>query len=197
MIELPFRRFRVCMHFSFFATVSLMILLNSGGYAILGLYSCLIHESGHLLVMLITHQEVDRIIFYGGGIKIIQKKQDILTPYSIEAVILVSGCFANFFVFAVTQLFKDNYMLSLFGTINCIIGMFNLLPIKCFDGGKLLILLFYKVCGYNLAVKLEKYLHSITAFLVICIIIVFFAVGYRNFTLYLTLLYLLFSTLIL
>ncbi len=197
MIELPFKRLKVYLHFSFFAAVSLMTLLNVSDYALWGLYACLIHETGHLISMLILKQKVDKLVFYGAGIKIVQKEHDIFTPFSIQLVILISGCVMNFCVFYALKMLTDTFDASLFATINCIICMFNLLPLNCMDGGKMLVLIFYKLCEYDLAVRLEKYLRSINAFLIIVIIIILAICGFQNITLYMTLIYILFSALIL
>lgn len=197
MIELPFKRLKVYLHFSFFAAVSLMMLINVSEYALWGLYACLIHETGHLISMLILRQKVDKLVFYGAGIRIVQRKHDIFTPFAIQLVILFSGCAMNFFVFFTLKMFTNSFNASLFATINCIIGMFNLLPLNCMDGGKMLVLVFYKLCEYDLAVKLEKYLRSINAFLTVVIIIILAICGFHNLTLYMTLIYILFSALIL
>ncbi len=197
MIEISFKNFRIYLSFSFFATVVLMMMFNLSGYALWGLYACLIHEAGHLTAMIITEQRIKKLVFYGAGIKIVQDYHDFLIPFSVQAVILFSGFLMNFIVYVVCLLFfKNNSEAILFGTINCIIGVFNLLPLNCMDGGKILVLIFYRLCDYSLALKLEKYLRHINIFLIIVIIAVMAVSGFKNVTLYLTLVYILFSAFI-
>ena len=78
MFELQFRKITVAFDFSFFASVSLLILLGSG-YAVLGLAACLLHELGHLAVMKICSVPAKRVLFYGAGIKIVPDKEFCFT----------------------------------------------------------------------------------------------------------------------
>ena len=181
-------------HFSFFAAVSLMMIIAPNGLAIWGLTACIIHELGHLFAMIIMGQRADKIVFYGAGIKIIKKNYNSRTSFDKEIFILISGVLLNFIVFLALAPLDGNF--RLFGIINLIIAMFNLLPLKSFDGGKLITTLFYKFFDYSRAITFDNYLQKINLFLSIAAIIIFYIFGYRNFTFYLTILYLLITELV-
>lgn len=198
MIVLPFKRFTVCLHFSFFATVTLMILLGNNSYALWALYACIIHETGHLIAMSLVKQHIEKLCFYGAGIKIINEKTTEQKSFAEDAFVLSAGCLSNFFVYIIIALFfSNNINILLFGVINLMIGLFNFLPINAFDGGKLLILLFYKVFSVDTACEIEKYMKRINFVLVFAVMIVFALYGCTNFTLYATLLYLLVTSMLL
>ena len=168
-----------------------MLLFNFNEFALWGLYACMIHECGHLAAMFFTDITAERIIFYGAGIKIVKADHGMLAPFNKELFVLSSGVLANLAVASFTL--PHGGGAGLFGMINCAIAAFNLLPLNSLDGGKLMVLLFYKLCSYERAVMLEKYLQRLNILLSIIIIAAFAACGYKNFTLYLTILYLLLS----
>lgn len=193
MIELPFRRFKVCFHFSFFATVAILMLCADSCYAVNGLYACLLHETGHLAVMMLFGQPVKKLIFYGAGIKIIQRKNELLVGFGKQLSILAAGCTVNFLIYAMTVFF---HRYELFGLINLMVGLFNILPLNCLDGGKIIVLCFYRFFTYDKAMKLEAALRSINIATVPLTAVIFFIAGWGNFTLYVTLVYLLFMSIV-
>jgi Zn-dependent protease len=198
MIVLPFKRFTVCLHFSFFATVSLLILLENNSYALWALYACIIHETGHIIAMSLVKQRIEKLCFYGAGIKIINCRTTEQKSFAEEAFVLSAGCLSNIAVYIVIFLFfGNNKNILFFGIINLMIGLFNLLPVNAFDGGKLLVLLFYKAFSVDIASEMETYLKKINVFIVLAVIIAFALYGCTNFTLYITLLYLLFTSIFL
>lgn len=198
MIVLPFKRFTVCLHFSFFATVSLLILLENNSYALLALYACIIHETGHIIAMILVKQQIEKLCFYGAGIKIINRKTTEQKSFVEDAFVLSAGCLINITIYIIAVLFfGNNKDVLFFGVINLMIGLFNLLPVNAFDGGKLLVLLFYKAFSIDIACEMEKYLKKINILIVFTVIIAFALYGCTNFTLYITLLYLLFTSIFL
>ncbi len=177
--------------FSFFASVALLMLLGNG-YAVLGLAACIWHEFGHLIAMRICNIPVKRILFYGAGIKIMPDKQFCFTDFRTEFFVLIAGSAANFAASAVSGFF-DAAELKLFSVINAVIGVFNLLPVQYLDGGKLLTAVIYRICSFPCACMLERFLKWLNIFLIIIIMTAFAFVGKGNFTLYVTLCYLLIS----
>lgn len=191
MFELQFKKVTVVFDFSFFASVSLLILLGSG-YAVLGLAACIWHEFGHLAVMRICGVPAKRILFYGAGIKIMPDKQFYFTDFFTEFLVLIAGSSANF-VLAAALSFSGSFEMKLFSVINTAIGVFNLLPLQYLDGGKLLLAAIRRLCSFSCACQLERFLKWINIFLILSAMISFAFVGKGNFTLYITLCYLLIS----
>jgi len=115
---------------------------------------------------------------------------DMLCKFPQETITLVSGCAVNFVLYAVTKLFGFN---EDFGAVNLAIGLFNALPISFLDGGKLITAVFYRFMPYRLALKAEAALNYASIITVPAAAVVLFMTGTRNFTIYLTLLFLLFT----
>lgn len=191
MFEFRFKKILAAFDFSFFASVSLLILLGNR-YAVLGLAACVWHELGHLAVMSICGIPVKRILFYGAGIKIMPDKQFYFTDFCTEFLVLIAGSSANFILAAVMSM-SDSFEIRLFSVINIAIGVFNLLPLQYLDGGKLVLAVIRRLCSFSLACQLERFLKWINIFLILSAMIAFAFVGRGNFTLYITLCYLLVS----
>ncbi len=192
MFKLQFGTLTVKFDFSFFATVTLLMLLNGSSYAIWGLAACLWHELGHFTAMQICGVRVNELIFYGAGIKIVPDKCIDFAGFVKSLLIFLAGCFANFTA-ALLLSFSDKPELKLFGTVNAVIGVFNLLPLGYLDGGKIILLVIRRLCDYPRACCLERYLKWLNVILILAVLTAFTIVKHGNFTLYLTLCYLLIS----
>ncbi len=158
----------------------------------MGLAACLWHELGHFAVMRICRISVRKLIFYGAGIKIVPDKQIDFTSFGVSLLIFLAGSFANFSA-ALLLSFSDKPVLRIFGAVNAVIGAFNLLPLGYLDGGKIILLIIRKVCDYSRACRLERYLKWLNVILILTVLTAFTIVRRGNFTLYLTLCYLLIS----
>ena len=125
---------RIIIDFTFFATISLFFYFDKSGWGIIGICACVIHEIGHLAALYVEKGELKSLTFYGGGIKIgYGKKADA------SVFLIVAGSLMNFIIFAVFYFITpQNYELKLFAVLNLIIGLFNLIPLQQFDGGRLL-----------------------------------------------------------
>jgi len=110
--------------FTFFALVAMFSALDTTGLAMMSLAVCLIHEAGHLLFM---RKKPESIVFRGGGIRIKASDDSVL--------VLAAGSLTNLAMFLI---FYSAY--PMFAVMNLVIGVFNLLPIGCLDGSKLLML---------------------------------------------------------
>lgn len=192
MLELKFKGVTAAFDFSFFAAVALLTLL-SGNYALLGLAACLWHETGHLIAMKLSKIPVKMVVFYGAGIKIVPDKLINFTGFWSSFTVLISGSAANF-IAAVLLYMWGTPAAELFAAINLVIGLFNLLPLRYFDGGKLLVLMIRQLCAFSTACLLERFFKWLNVFLIMAVLIIFSFAGKGNFTLYATLCYLLVSS---
>lgn len=123
------------LRFSFFAVLAILSWQDGANSALLGLYACLLHEAGHLMAMELARVPVRRVVFYGAGIRIEAIGLE-LTGWFREAIVLVSGCAVNILIFCSTM-GAANESLRVFALMNLSIGIFNLIPVKKFDGGRL------------------------------------------------------------
>lgn len=128
----------VSVKFSFLAVVALLALSENSASVIMSLMSCLIHETGHLVSMLIFGVGVKKIIFYGAGIKIVREYS--LKEKHKEFVIFISGCLMNTVMFFLFFFLKGETFRT-FAVINLVTAIFNILPIKSLDGGVILLFL--------------------------------------------------------
>ena len=191
MIRFKLNGVTVCIEFSFFAVVTLLILCSDSIYAVYSMYACLLHEAGHLIMMLITKQKVKRLVFYGAGIKIVPLKNCETEEFIYEILVLSAGCVVNFIVFLLLMCCE---FLSDCAAVNLAVGLFNSLPLFFLDGGKIIIQSFYRFLNFDKAVKLEKGLKNAGAVIVTVIAIVLYLIGVNNFTIYITLFFLMISS---
>lgn len=132
MLTLNLKLLRISFTFGFFFILGIASLREQSLGA-LPLLFCVLHETGHLCAMLLLRARVSEITFYGAGIRITSDGISDLAPLR-QAVIYLSGPAVNLALAAVL-----NGELSL---INLFLGLFNLLPVSYFDGGRLAALMF-------------------------------------------------------
>lgn len=196
MIGFKIGHIQICFHFTFFAIIALLMLLEDTRYTIYGLYACILHELGHLFVMQLLGVKTSRILFYAAGIKINFLHQSIL-PFWKDLLILSGGCFINFFTFGLFMfLSKTNEELLVFAVINLIIGIFNLLPVRGFDGEKISDLLIEQHLPIEKIVLAKRVMHIVCIGVIFILLFFFWFNHNRNISLYFTLLYFLFSSML-
>ncbi len=141
MIKINVKGVKVAFCFSFFAVLAILFSIEGTSYIVLGLIACMLHELGHIAFMCIFGVPPKEMYFYGAGIKIIPNYTRTLSVRR-ELVILLAGSFSNLLIFAVIYFFsRGSFQAQLFSAINLIIGIFNLIPFRHFDGGRILELL--------------------------------------------------------
>lgn len=138
MFCITFWRVRLGVSFSFFALAALLLLRGTPPAQLAAaLLSCLCHEMGHLLFMLIFRRRPESIILYGGGIRIVPPRTPKPLSLGREAAILLGGCGVNFLLWGLFTIAGAEF----FAQVNLMLGAFNLLPFSCLDGGRALALL--------------------------------------------------------
>lgn len=127
MLTINLKPLRISLTFGFFFILGITTLREHS----LGAWSllfCILHELGHLAAMLILGAKVSEITFYGAGIKIISDGISECPPPH-QAVIYLCGPAVNLALAAVLR--------GELSEINLFLGLFNLLPLSYFDGGRL------------------------------------------------------------
>lgn len=182
MIELKFKKTVLRLDFSFFAVISLFLLLDSTGLGIKALAACAVHELAHLSVMAVFGIPADEITFYGAGVRITSPRTEFAKP-SVKALILSAGCAVNFTAAVLFYHFGNFPAMA----VNLFTGAFNLLPIGELDGAGLLKILLIRFCRPERVDGILKLAGR--AFSLICLaVIIFFGRGV-SFTLITTALY--------
>lgn len=153
----------------------LFLLLISFGFdlpylAVLTLISAFIHEMGHLIMIRLIRGEMPSAPnAMLSGFRIEVKRH---LSYKSELLVCLAGPFVNVTVFFVTLPFYFSEYIFVFGIINLMSALTNLLPIEGYDGYKILSSILYNS-------PLEKHACSILFFLSI-----FFSAGLTFLSLY-------------
>jgi Zn-dependent protease len=189
MIELKLKTMVLRLRFDFFAAVAVLFLFYDEKIALWGLYAAIIHEAGHLIAMFFCDIPVKSVTLYGAGISIDTKHSRDFLPCATELFILFAGAAVNFAVCAYCAVFFENAAVKLFGAINLVIGLFNLLPLSSFDGGRIISALIRAICSIERAESLEHFRQNLELFIIPAAAVAFFILGNRNITLYMTLAY--------
>lgn len=194
MIELCIFKSKLRVDFTFFAAILLFLLIDKSGYGILGLYACIIHELGHLLMMVVVGCRPDIITLYGAGMKIQSYEQyKLSTP--AEIAVILSGSATNFICFAIFIIaFPVDLRLQVFAVTHLVIGAFNLLPIMGFDGERLLSFLLNNLVGPAHTLKIVQIISFIVSTVLAIAAIFSFGDGAVNFTIIITLFYFIISS---
>lgn len=158
--------------FLFVALIAFVSAVDTTLNILLTLIASLLHECGHLAAMMFMRNPPQKVVFELGGINIINQSK---TCFSLneEIIIALSGPFINLiliFLSCFVYTFLKNEKLLTFASVNIILMVFNLLPIKSLDGGRALFFLLAK----NYDISFCKY---IVNFFSIFFIIITFAWG--------------------
>ncbi len=182
--------------FSFFAVIALSMLITGTNYMLFCLVTCILHEFGHIIAMCICDVNVERMTFYGAGIKINLNNSKI-TNFVQDVFILIAGVIINFTLFFVFYyLFNNTFSAKIFAVFNLLIGILNLIPFRYTDGGKILSIFIDRFfVKYNIIIK--------KAVSIFCLsIVIIFAIIYSlkngiNLSLYVSVLYVILSEVLL
>lgn len=127
---------------------SVMFGFDAPYIALLTIISAIIHEAGHVGAMLYLSREVEMPTARLVGFKI---KKRLLDSYKNEVLILLSGPMANLItglVILAISYGRSEYLM-LFGVINILCGVSNLLPLEGYDGFNILSWIFESKGKYS------------------------------------------------
>ncbi len=155
--------------FSFFATLGILSFFDKTNYFLMSIIVFILHELGHILFIMHFNGKVDKICFYGGGIKIVESENFFSKKKTL--IVLFGGVIFNFIAFILFY-FSKSFTLQLFSSMNFLIGIFNLLPFSYFDGGRILQLFLQSKSPSN-SFKLKKFI-SIFTLLILTISFIFY-----------------------
>lgn len=130
---------RITCDFWFFAVIAIAVYF--GGDALSLLLAALVHEAGHWLALLATHNGVSQLRLCGCCAQIVPYYRR-LPSLGQELVILAAGPLAGI-VFAL--LLKP--LAPRFSAISLLLSVFNLLPVRGLDGGSMLRLIYSALFG--------------------------------------------------
>ena len=136
---MKFRIFKIDFEitFLFAALLAFIITLNSPINVLLTIISSLLHETGHLIAMMILDNKPQCVCFEITGMNI-KRPPSMKISIKNELLIALAGPFVNGLVLVVSCLvlcFFENEKVFILASVNLILMTFNLLPIKKLDGG--------------------------------------------------------------
>ena len=168
-----------------------MIIFDKTGLIVPTLLAVFFHEMGHLLCMWAKGVAPKRIKLIPTSVQITAPS---LSSFKKDIAVSLCGPLFNiiiFFTLYLNFLLYKNYEILIFALINLLIAIFNLLPLKGLDGGKILHSVISLKSGTE---KADKALSIVTLAFSICIIILALYLTIHkiyNFSLYIIALYLL------
>ena len=134
MLELTLGKLRIAFTFSFFAVIG--FVSAAGGEVqkqlFIILLCSLMHEMGHITAMCAFGLPPESITFYVGGIRLSDSSLNCSKPR--RAVILLAGCAVDLLSAGVSLILGYR---GVFAAAHLLLGLFNLLPFRYFDGGRL------------------------------------------------------------
>lgn len=196
MLRFKLKKIEIAMSFSFFAVIALLQLIQGTNYMLFALIACIIHELGHIFVMCLLSIAPQKITFYGAGIKITPDYKKITSVFQ-DFLILIAGSATNLILFGILYpLSQNSFQIALFATFNLVIGIFNLIPFKHFDGGKI-IELFINSSRMKNPIGVRKVIRVISIIMLIVFGVIFGLSQGINVSLYFSIGYIIFSELLL
>lgn len=186
MLEFCVKGYKIKLSFSFFAVLAVLFFIGDNFSVITALLCCFIHEFGHMIMMYKFSVPINEVTLYGGGIKL-KIEQNRLYSKKSEIYVLLAGAGINIMCFFI---FKG--ILTQFAYTSLILGLFNLLPYKYFDGGRVLKLIFEDSVSIAMN-SAYKVIRTILVLITICAIILMIYKGVTNFSLLITLIYIVIS----
>ncbi len=186
MLEFSLKNYKIKLSFSFFAVLAVLFFIGDNFAVITALLCCFLHEFGHMVMMYKFSVPINEITLYGGGIKL-KSDTDRLYSRKSEICVLLAGAGVNILCFFIFKGF-----LTQLAYTSLILGLFNLLPFKYFDGGRVLQLIFEDSVSVYMY-SAYKVLRSLLILVTISVIIIMIYKGITNLSLIITLLYIVVS----
>lgn len=157
---------KIRISFLFIALISTFVLIESSKMMVYGLSAALIHELGHILVMIFVGSKPSEIAFgvFDVNIKDYDRNK---RNYVQDIFILIGGPLAN--LFGVGILYLLHYLMGNQNTVlsiseNLFLCVFNLLPIESLDGGQILYIFLSSKFDEHKSVVILKFVSFVILF---------------------------------
>ncbi|MBR5245804.1 MAG: hypothetical protein IKV25_00350 [Clostridia bacterium] len=131
---------RIEITFLFVAFLTFVISLNAPANLLITIASSLLHEIGHLTMMLIIGNKPKIVKFHIVGMNIIRQEKCSVSSKG-EILISLGGPLINLIIVFISCIYLCIYVNQIVLTVACInliLMTFNILPIKSLDGGAIL-----------------------------------------------------------
>ena len=177
----------------FFLALSVLILFFDTEPLTAALIAAAVHEAGHLIAIKVLGVKKEKITVSACGMNIIYDGR--YTPYFCDIIIAASGPVLNFILAgACAAIYKEtgSTYVSEVMIFSAALAVFNLLPVKYFDGGKILYSVIAIILGPFPAERFISITGKLTALGILALGIFLFFESRYNFTLLLAAIWLLY-----
>ncbi len=126
--------------FLFIAFIAFIISLKAPANVLITVVSSLLHEIGHLSVMLVVGNRPKKVKFEMVGMNIVRQERVTINTKE-EVAVSLGGPLVNFaivFISCIYLSFYESQLILTCACINLILMTFNLLPVRSLDGGAVL-----------------------------------------------------------
>ena len=181
---------KVEISFFFTALIALLLFLDKTGLMCVGLLSAVIHETGHLIAMLIVGAKPEKMRFCAYGV-LINKNVNMKSRLA-QMLVFSGGCIFNVAFAVVSALLWKNGAEGFiyFCAANIITALFSALPIKGLDGYDMLTLILSIKLPLNRAEKTASIIGAVFCFVPVAVFVSAFICGVLSINLMITSLYL-------
>ncbi len=124
-----------CIRFTFLGAILITVSFADGsGESILTLFSALLHELGHIILMLVLGIGIRGLTVTPLGFEIDPKRE--YKSFYEEIAVSLAGCAVNLLTFF--MFFGTGGLLQVLAETSLLLGIMNIMPVRCLDGGEAL-----------------------------------------------------------
>lgn len=161
---------KISISFPLITVMVLLIYFDNTHTFLMGLFSAILHELGHIITMYICHTSPQELKLGLLDIAIVNNKS--YRTYYQEIAVNIMGVIINILTFTfclIIYIYINNDYILTFGIINLILALFNMLPSDELDGGKILSL----IISHNFNDSMAEKVMFIISIIVVVILFVF------------------------
>ena len=137
MIDIRIFGIRIKLSFWFVAFLTLLLIIDQTGILFYGIISAILHEMGHVIILIAFRRKPKLLSLELSGIRLVENRYPL--GYFRELITLSSGGICNLCLFLAFYFWG----FITFATTNLCLAIFNLLPSKALDGGRILYLIIF------------------------------------------------------
>lgn len=136
MITFVFNNIKIKIQIFFVALITIFLMLDTTGIGTLSVMCSGLHELSHIVTSFILGSPPRELSFEFSGVRLVK------SPLSSgkELLVLIAGSGFNF-ILALLDFWLCGGGISLFFLVNMSIGLINIIPVKGFDGGEIVLIL--------------------------------------------------------
>ncbi|MFZ2539939.1 MAG: site-2 protease family protein [Oscillospiraceae bacterium] len=195
MLRFKIGKLNIQIDFMFVAVVALFLIVDKTGISTIALLACLIHELGHIVMFMAVGYTPQKLTFELTGIRLTKPFHELSAGK--ELLVELAGSATNLLIFfLLINTIESVSFLSLFAVTHLVLGLFNLLPLKSFDGGKILEIILSFFLSENVTRKICTVADFFCIFIMLIVCIFMIITSKNSFTLLIMTIYLMISSLI-